>query len=102
MHLARIIGRATATVGHPSLHGMKLLVAQMLGAAGQPTGDPVLVMDRQGAGRGDLVMITSDGLGLRQMLGDRTSPARWWTLGIVDQVEFDSPVLPDGRKGKTS
>ena len=26
MHLARIIGRATATVGHPSLHGMKLLV----------------------------------------------------------------------------
>ena len=31
------------------------------------------------------VMITSDGLGLREMLKDDTSPARWWTLGIIDQ-----------------
>lgn len=61
-----------------------MLIAQMLDIKLKPEGDPVLVLDRLGAGRGDLVMVTSDGLGLRQMLNDNTSPARWWTVGIVD------------------
>jgi ethanolamine utilization protein EutN len=61
-----------------------MLLAQMLDAKLNPEGDPVLVIDRLGAGYGDTVIITSDGLGLRQMLNDNTSPARWWTVGIVD------------------
>ena len=61
-----------------------MLIAQMLDIKLKPEGDPVLIIDRLGAGRGDLVMITSDGLGLRQMLNDNTSPARWWTVGLVD------------------
>ncbi|MEZ6190485.1 MAG: EutN/CcmL family microcompartment protein [Phycisphaerales bacterium] len=84
MQLATIKGRATATVKHPSLAGCRMLLAQMLDAKLQPEGDPVLIIDRLGAGQGDMVMITSDGLGLRQMLNDNTSPARWWTVGIVD------------------
>ena len=79
-----IKGRATSTVKHPSLEGCRLLIAQMLDIRLEPAGDPVLIIDRLGAGRGDLVMITSDGLGLRQLLGDNTSPARWWSVGIVD------------------
>lgn len=84
MQLATIKGRATATVKHPSLAGCRMLVAQMLDAKLQPEGDPVIVIDRLGAGYGDMVMITSDGLGLRNMLNDNTSPARWWSVGIVD------------------
>ena len=86
MHTAIVQGRATSTVKHASLQGRKLLVCSILGAAGEPGGDPVLVLDVLGAGRGDRVVISSDGLGLRQMLGDETSPARWWTLGIVDEA----------------
>lgn len=85
MQLAVVTGRATSTVKHASLAGWRLLVCRMLGNTGQTTGDPVLVLDRLGAGRGDRVIITSDGLGLRELLGHDNSPARWWTLGIADE-----------------
>lgn len=84
MQLAVVQGRATSTVKHHSLDGQKLLICQLLGNQGQPAGDPVLVLDSLGAGAGDRVILTSDGLGLRDLVGDSTSPARWWTLGIVD------------------
>ena len=84
MQLAIVQGRVTSTVKHPSLAGRKLLVCQFLGADGQPEGDPVLALDQLGAGAADRVILTSDGLGLRELLSDNTSPARWWTLGIVD------------------
>jgi microcompartment protein CcmK/EutM len=48
-------------------------------------GDPVLAVDSLGAGAGTRVILTSDGLGLRELLGNERSPARWWTLGIVDE-----------------
>ena len=84
MQLAIVQGRATSTVKHPSLAGAKLLICQPLGVDRKPSGDPVLAVDKLGAGSGDQVIISSDGLGLRDLLGDQTSPARWWTLGIVD------------------
>ncbi|MEO0586034.1 MAG: EutN/CcmL family microcompartment protein [Planctomycetota bacterium] len=84
MQLARVAGRATSTVKHPSLKGAKLLIAEVLDNALQPVGYPVIVLDTLGAGRGDRVVITSDGLGLRNLLEDNQSPARWWTLSIVD------------------
>lgn len=84
MLLARIQGRATATVQHPSIAGQRLLVGQQLGGDMRPTGDPQLMLDTLGAGPGDTVVISSDGKGLREMLGHANSPARWYTIGIVD------------------
>ena len=89
MQLALVQGRATTTVRHPSLANQKLLICQQLNMAGKPSGDPVVVVDQLGAGRGDVILISSDGQGLRQMLGDTTSPARWWALGIVDESVID-------------
>lgn len=85
MQLAVVQGRATSTVRHRSLTAAKLLICQPLGGEGRPNGDPVLAIDKLGAGAGDRVLLTSDGLGLREMLNDNKSPARWWTLGIVDE-----------------
>jgi len=84
MLLARVRGRATSTVKHPSLHGQKLLVCVQLDRTGGVTGDPMIVIDQQGAGAGDVVMISSDGKGLRELIHDTTTPARWFTVGIVD------------------
>ena len=84
MQLAIVKGRATSTVKHASLAKQKLLSVQPLGVGDKPTGDPVIAVDQLGAGRGDKVIISSDGLGLRQMLKNDQSPARWWTTGIVD------------------
>ncbi len=85
MQWALVKGRVTSTVKHESLDGQKLLICQFLGNERQPVGDPVLALDKLGAGQGDIVMITSDGKGLRELLQHNTSPARWWTLGIVDE-----------------
>jgi len=84
MLLARIQGRATATMQHPSIVGQRLLVGQPLDPGMNPTGDPQLMLDALGAGLGDTVVISSDGKGLRDMLGRPNSPARWYTIGIVD------------------
>jgi len=86
MYHGRVVGSATATVKHPSMRGTKLLLIMALEGDGRtPEGDPVLAVDSLGAGRGDRVMITSDGIGTREILGDETSPVRWSVLGIPDQ-----------------
>ena len=81
MLLARAHGHATSTMKHASLRGAKLLLVQPLRSL---TLEPVLALDRLGAGRGDLVIITSDGIFAREALGDPTSPARWSVVGLVD------------------
>jgi len=85
MYTGRVIGSATATVKHPSMEGCKLLLVMALQADGRSIeGDPILVVDKLGAGKGEKVMITSDGIGTRELLGDKTSPVRWSVLGIPD------------------
>ena len=85
MLLARVVGNATATVRHASMRGWKLLVVQPLLPDGHgPDGDPALVVDRLGAGPGDVVIISSDGKGTRDLLQADNTPVRWSVLGIRD------------------
>jgi len=85
MLAGRVIGQATVTVRHPSMQGWKLLVVQPLAADGtSPDGDPILAVDHLGAGRGDVVIISSDGRGTRELLGRDDTPVRWSVLGIRD------------------
>ena len=85
MQLGRVLGTATATVKHASLAGWKLLVVQLLAADGSsPDGEPVLAIDRLGAGRGEMVILSSDGKGTRELVGSSTTPVRWSVLGIRD------------------
>ena len=86
MYLGRVMGIATSTLKHPSMEGAKLLLVMALQADGRTIeGDPILVVDKLGAGRGEMVMVTSDGIGAREMLGNEKSPVRWTVLGIPDR-----------------
>jgi ethanolamine utilization protein EutN len=86
MYLGRVMGSAHATVKHPSMEGWKLLLVMALQADGRTVeGDPILVVDSLGAGKGEIVMITSDGIGARELVGDPKSPVRWSVLGIRDE-----------------
>ena len=85
MQLGQVVGRATSTVKHPTLKGERLLVVQLLDAQGKPEGEPVLVFDRLGAGVGDQVLATNDGLEMQSLLG-KTTPARWSVLGLPDVI----------------
>jgi len=87
MQLARILGPATATVKHKSLDGSKLHVVQPLMADRKtPDGDPQLAIDTVAASVGDIVMITSDGRLLREVLRTEATPARWSTIALLDNA----------------
>jgi ethanolamine utilization protein EutN len=84
MQLARVVGSAVATIKHPTMEGSKLLLVQPLAADSRsPDGNPLLAIDRLGAGRGDAVLITSDGAAVQELLG-QTTPVRYRVLGICD------------------
>lgn len=85
MQLARVLGTATATIKHASMKGCKLLVVQpYLADGGTPDGDPLLAVDMVGAGRGESVLITSDGRHTREVLKADATPVRWSVIGIKD------------------
>lgn len=86
MQLATVIGHATATVKHSSLQGWRLLVVQMLDARGGDEGTPILAIDHLGSGRGDRVILTSDGGSVREMIGSDQTPVRWAVIGLADET----------------
>jgi ethanolamine utilization protein EutN len=85
MQLGLVVGTATSTVKHTTLHGQKLLVVQPLMADGtNPDGDPQIAVDAVGAGTGERVMITSDGRFVRELVKHENTPIRWSVIGIAD------------------
>jgi len=84
MQLGRVIGTATSTVKHPTFQGERLLIVQLQQKDGRPDGEPVLVFDRFGAGRGDQVLVTNDGQALQELIG-RNTPGRWSVMGLPDR-----------------
>ncbi len=84
MQLATVVGHAISTIKHASLQGWRLLVVQPLTANGKPDGEPILAIDHMGAKRGDQVIICNDGLGAREIVKAKNSPARWFVMGLCD------------------
>ena len=84
MQIAVVEGQAVSSHKHRSLRGRKLLVVQPLTRAGEPDGEPLLVVDTLGAGHGCRVLISSDGKGARELVRDDSTPVRWTVIGICD------------------
>ncbi len=84
MRWGRVIGRATATVKHPSLDSQRLVLVQPLATGRQAEGDPMVMIDTVGSRHGDHVLMTSDGRAVRRILGSDNAPARWAIIGIVN------------------
>jgi len=85
MQLGLVVGTATATVKHATLRGQKMLVVQPLMAdAKTADGYPQIAVDAVGAGKGQIVMITSGGKFVREMVKHENTPIRWSVIGIAD------------------
>jgi len=91
MVLGRIVGKAISTHKHSSLQGVRMLLAEPIGAASL---DPVLCLDELGARAGDLVVMSNDGMFAREICKDKQSPARWWVMGIIDDADEVVSRLP--------
>jgi ethanolamine utilization protein EutN len=87
MKLCRVIGPVVSTVKHPTYLGTKLLAVQPVDAEDVPTEDSFLAVDRVQAGEGDLVLIMSEGNGVRQLYGMELLPIRSIIVAIVDEVD---------------
>jgi ethanolamine utilization protein EutN len=75
MQLGLVVGTATSTVKHATMRGQKLLVVQPLLADGRtPDGDPQIAVDAVGAGKGEKVIITSDGKFMREFSRPKRRP----------------------------
>jgi len=72
-------------VKHPSFTGWRLLLVQLLTPDGKPDGEPLLAIDSVGAGAGSTVLLCNDGAEARAMVKARTSPARWFVMGLEDR-----------------
>jgi ethanolamine utilization protein EutN len=85
MQLGLVVGTANSTIKHPTLRGRKMLIVQPLMAdRATPDGDPQIAVDAVGAGKGELVMITSDGRFVRELVKQENTPIRWSVIGIAD------------------
>ena len=84
MLLARIDGYATATIGHPSLKGQKIVLCTPVDETGRDSGSPFAALDPIGAGQHANVFITTDGSWTQSKVHDETSPIRNQVVGIVD------------------
>jgi ethanolamine utilization protein EutN len=85
MQVGLVVGTANSTVKHRSMQGTKLLIVQFYGVDGRTVdGEPVLAVDTLGAGRGERVLLSSDGRSTRALLKDDTTPVRWSVIGIED------------------
>jgi ethanolamine utilization protein EutN len=62
-----------------------MLIVQPLDATGGADGEPLIAIDDLGAGRGDVVLMTSDGAAVREMMGTNNTPVRWAVMGIADE-----------------
>ncbi len=90
MLLARVEGNIVTTVCHPSLKGWCLLLCQPVTDSGELQGDPIVAVDTHGAGHGQLVALTSDGLNTRNVVSDDRSPLRYTVQAIVDECEKEA------------
>jgi len=85
MLIGLVEGNVVTHICHPSMTGWKVLIVQPLNHDGRPDGDPVLAIDRLGAGHGTKVVISNNGKATREMIGDSSSPVRWSVIGLVDE-----------------
>lgn len=84
MLLCRVDGNIVTTACHESIHCWRQAICQPLDEAGEPSGNPIVAIDPFGAGMHQQVIVSSDGRGVRERLGDPHTPLRYMIIGVVD------------------
>jgi ethanolamine utilization protein EutN len=87
--VARVAGTVVSTIQSEILDGRKLLLCDVLDAAGQPDGSYLIGVDVVGAGVGETVLLLDEGTSARQIVGLPAGPLRTLVVGIVDELSDD-------------
>ena len=87
MRLGRVTGNVVATHKNEKLTGAKLLLVELLDAAGEPDGRSLLAVDAAQAGVGDTVLVVIEGRAAGAALRRRAAPVDVAVVGVVDTVD---------------
>ena len=86
MKLGRVVGNVTSTVNTRDFEDRTLLLVDLVGPDGAPSGGYQIAVDNIGAGAGETVLLLDEGNGARQVLQAPGAPIRTVVIGIVDEV----------------
>jgi microcompartment protein CcmK/EutM len=87
MKIGRVAGTVVSTISAPIFDNQRLLLCDLLTAAGEPTGDYTIAVDVVDAGAGEIVLILDEGTGARQIMGQTVAPIRAVVVGIIDDID---------------
>lgn len=87
MNICRVLAPVVSTVKHAAFDGQRILAVRVLDADLSETEQEFLAIDRVQAGEGDLVLVMSEGNGVRQLLDSSKLPIRSLIVGIIDEVD---------------
>lgn len=89
MKIGRVVGTVVSTINSPVFDGRKLLLCDLLGSDGEPTGGYLIAVDAVDAGAGEVVLILDEGTAARQIVRQDPAPIRAMVVGVVDEVVVD-------------
>jgi len=87
--IGRVVGTVVSTINAPVFDGRKLLLCDLLGSDGEPTGGYLIAVDAVDAGAGEVVLILDEGTAARQIVRQDPAPIRAMVVGVVDEVVVD-------------
>ncbi len=93
MKIGRVIGTVVSTINSPVFDNRKLLICDLLGTDGRPSGGYTIAVDAVDAGAGEVVLIIDEGNGARQIVQQDPAPIRAVVVGIVDEMLVDGDVV---------
>ena len=88
MRLARVLGTVVSTQKHSAYEGLRVMLCQPVGFDGTDYGKQVVAVDQVQAGPGELVLLLTEGTGVRQIMQKTDIPIRTIIVGIVDDLNL--------------
>jgi len=93
MKICKVIGKASASLKHPSLEGIKMVIVQELSTEGRFSGKVHLSADPMGAGDGEIVAVAT-GSSAGAAYGSK-GVCDAAVIAILDSVSLaDKEILP--------
>lgn len=89
MLMARVVGNVWTTQKEEGMDNLKLLIVQPVDLNQEPLGEPIVSIDRIGAGLDELVLV-SQGSPAQRLIQERTAPVDAAIVGIVDSFEINN------------
>jgi microcompartment protein CcmK/EutM len=87
MIIAQVIGSVVSTIKHPCYKNKKILLVKPVSPAGELQSGVMAAIDLVGAGKGDQVLVASEGRAAEELLQfPCRMPVRSLIVGIIDHL----------------